>query len=286
MQRIKFFIIFFGVLAALAAIVFVLGSDSALVAHPKGLIARSQLDLIHTNIFLMLIVIVPTFLFLFYTLWKYRVKNRKARYDPEHSHSFWGEVLLWAIPSSIIAVMVVITWRATHELDPYKPIESETPPLTIQVVALDWKWLFIYPEQGIATVNYVQFPERTPIHFELAADGTPMNSFWLPQMSGQIYAMTGMVTQLHIMADGPGVYTGRAAEINGEGYADMTFVAKSTSQADFKSWVAFVQASPLHLTLPVYDELAKSSQNHPITQYSHVQDDLFMQIVMKYMAVQ
>ncbi len=285
MRRIKFFIIFLAIFAAVAAIVFVLTRENALVTHPKGMIARSELDLIHTNIFLMLIVIVPTFLFLFYTVWRYRVKNAKAKYDPEHSHGVWGTVILWVVPSIVIAVMSVITWRAAHELDPYRPIESEAPPLTIQVVALDWKWLFIYPEQGIATVNFVQYPERTPIHFELAADGTPMNSFWLPQMSGQIYAMTGMVTQLHIMADGPGVYTGRAAEINGKGYADMTFIAKSTSLADFDAWVADVRESPLHLTLPVYDELAKDSQNHPITLYSHVRDDLFMHIVMKYMQV-
>ncbi len=186
----------------------------------------------------MLIIIVPTFILLFVVAWKYRAKNAKAKYDPEHSHGVFGELILWMIPSVVIAVMAVITWNATHKLDPYKPLESEVKPLTIQVVALDWKWLFIYPEQGIATLNFVQFPERTPIHFELSADGSPMNSFWIPQLSGQIYSMTGMTTQLHIMADGPGEYTGRAAEINGEGFADMTFVAKSTSQSDFEDWVA------------------------------------------------
>jgi cytochrome o ubiquinol oxidase subunit 2 len=190
---------------------------------------------------------------------------------------------LWAIPSVIIAVMGAITWYATHKLDPYRPLDSNISPLTIQVVALDWKWLFIYPEQEIATLNFVQFPERTPIHFELSADDSPMNSFWLPALSGQIYAMTGMRTSLHMMADAPGVYEGRAAEINGQGFADMTFIAKSTKQSDFDDWVTFVKKSPLQLTQSAYDELTTPTQNHPITLYSYVEKDLFHKIIMKYM---
>jgi cytochrome o ubiquinol oxidase subunit 2 len=177
--------------------------------------------------------------------------------------------------------MIVITWKATHALDPFKPLKKELKPLTIQVVALDWKWLFLYPEQGIGAVNLVQFPEHTPIHFELTADGSPMNSFWIPELSGQIYAMSGMVTQLHMMADGPGVYTGRAAEINGKGFADMTFIVKSTARSDFDAWVKHVKQSPLKLTESVYNELVKPSTAHPITLYSDVQNALFAKIVEK-----
>jgi len=155
--------------------------------------------------------------------------------------------------------------------------------MTIEVVALDWKWLFIYPDQGIAAVNYVQFPEKTAVHFKLAADGSPMNSFWIPQLSGQIYAMTGMVTPLHIAADGVGVYSGRAAEINGDGFADMLFTAESTADADFEKWVASVKGSPLQLTESVYEELLKPSQKHPVVLYSSVANGLFHHIVMKYM---
>lgn len=283
MKRIKIVLIILAIMSTMLAIFFVLSSDKALLTHPKGIVAKSELNLITTNILLMLIIIIPTFVFLFVVAWKYRVKNSKAKYDPEHSRGALGELVLWIVPAVVIAVMSVITWNAAHELDPYKPLKSDVKPLTIQVVAIDWKWLFIYPEHGIATLNFVQFPEQTPIHLELAADSSPMNSFWIPQLSGQIYSMTGMVTQLHIMADSTGVYTGRAAEINGEGYADMTFVAKSTSQSDFDNWVAYVKQSPLRLTEPIYIELSKPSKNDPIALYSYSEKDLFKKIVMKYM---
>ncbi|HEY4831239.1 MAG TPA: COX aromatic rich motif-containing protein [Waddliaceae bacterium] len=283
MAKIKFIIGILAIISGILAIFFVLRNENALVIHPKGVIAHNELNLMITNLLLMLIVIVPTFILLLVIAWKYRAKNPKAEYDPEHSYGFFGELILWLIPSVIVAVMAVITWNATHALDPYKPLQSEVKPLSIQVVALDWKWLFIYPEHGIATVNFVQFPERTPIHFALSADGSPMNSFWIPQLSGQIYSMTGMITPLHIMADGPGEYMGRAAEINGEGYADMTFVATSAAQSDFDDWVAHVKQSPLQLTDRAYNELVKSSKNNPIALYSYVEKDLFNKIVMKYM---
>ena len=265
------------------AILFVLRSEHALLIHPKGIIARKELKLIGTQILLMLIIIIPTLIALFSVAWRYRVKNMKVEQLPDHSTKGFPQWILWIAPSIIITIMSVVSWRATHELDPYKPIKSEAKSLTIQVVALDWKWLFIYPEQGIASLNFVQFPENTPIHFALSADGSPMNSFWIPQLSGQIYTMTEMITTLHIMADGPGEYVGRAAEINGAGFADMTFVAKSTTQSDFEKWVEKVKHSPLQLTNPVYNELLKPSPNNPIALYSSVERDLFDKIVMKYM---
>jgi cytochrome o ubiquinol oxidase subunit II len=283
MKKIKPIIGVLAVLGALLAVFFVFKSEKALVAHPKGIIAQSILSLIATNYALMFIVIIPTFILLFVTIWKYRAKNAKAKNEPEHVLGPFGELILWIIPSIIIAVMVVITWKATHELDPYEPIKSEVETLTIQVVALNWKWLFIYPEQGIATLNFVQFPAGTPIHFELAADDSPMNSFWIPQLSGQIYSMTGMRTQLHVMADEPGIYSGRAAEINGEGYASMTFVAQSTTSSDFEDWVAAVKQSPLQLTDSIYDELVKPSLHDPVMLFSYVEKDLFNKIIMKYM---
>ena len=283
MKRIKFIVAILAIATAAFAIFFLLRSERTLITHPKGIIAHSELKLIKTNILLMLIIIVPTLILLFVTIWKYRAKNSKAKYDPEHSHGVFGELILWIIPAIVIAVMAVVTWKATHKLDPYKPLGGEVKPITIQVVALDWKWLFIYPEQGIASLNFVQFPEKTPIHLELAADGSPMNSFWIPQLSGQIYAMTGMITQLHIMADASGEYIGRAAEINGKGFADMTFVAKSTSQMDFDEWVAYVKQSSAKLTDQIYNELVNPSRNNPVLFYSYVEPDLFNKIVMKYM---
>jgi cytochrome o ubiquinol oxidase subunit II len=282
-KRIKFVIGVLAILIAALAVSFVLRSEHALITHPKGAIARGEWELIKTNYLLMLIVIVPTLLALLITVWKYRAKNKNAKYEPDATSKVFQEVILWIIPSAVVALLAVTTWKATYKLDPYRPIDSDTRPLEIQVVALDWKWLFIYPEQGIATLNFVQFPARVPIHFKLAADGSPMNSFWLPQMAGQIYAMTGMVTPLHIIADAPGVYTGRAAEINGEGYADMTFAAKSTTLNDFEEWVALVKESSLDLTEDIYNALLKPSQNHPVSLYATVEKDLFHKIVMKYM---
>lgn len=283
MRKNRFVIGILAIVSLLFAIFFVLKSDKALVAQPKGIIARSELHLIATNYLLMLIIVVPTFILLFLIAWKYRAKNAKAEYEPDKSHGVFQHALLWIIPSIVVAVMGVITWNATHKLDPYRPIESEVKALTIQVVALDWKWLFIYPEQGIATLNFVQFPAGVPIHFELSADGSPMNSFWIPELSGQIYSMSGMSTQLHLMADEPGEYMGRAAEINGKGFSDMTFVVKSSSQSDFDDWLAQVKQSPLRLTERLYDQLAKPSQNEPISLYSYVDKDLYNKIVMKYM---
>lgn len=283
MKRYKLVIGVLAVLSAAFAIYYVLNHEKTLLTHPKGIIAQSELSVIITSYLLMLIIILPTFVLLFVVAWKYHAKNKKAKYDPEQKPRAFKEVILWIIPSSVIAVMAVITWDVAHKLDPYRPLVSDIRPLTIQVVALDWKWLFIYPEQGIATVNLIQFPEKVPIHFDLAADGSPMNSFWVPQLSGQIYAMTGMITQLNIMADEIGEYAGRAAEINGRGYADMTFVVKSTSQSDFEEWVAKVKKSPLKLTSSVYNEMIKPSEKNPIALYSDVDDGLFNDLVMKYM---
>ena len=190
---------------------------------------------------------------------------------------------MWGLPSIIVVVMAIVTWDATHNLNPYKPIESEAKPLVVQVVAMDWKWLFIYPEQGMASLNYFHIPERTPIHLQLAADGSPMNSFWVPQLSGQIYSMTGMSTQLYLMADKPGEYMGRAVEINGKGYADMTFPVKSSSQQDFEAWVAEAKKSALKLNEDSYNELIKPSVNKSIILYSEVEYDLYHKLIHKYM---
>jgi cytochrome o ubiquinol oxidase subunit II len=283
MNSPKFLIGLLAVIATLLALIFILRSEYALVMHPKGIIAQQMLDLIFTNYLLMFIVIVPTFFVLFAIAWKYRTKNAKAQYDPEHTSSVFSELFLWLIPIPPIAVMIGITWKATHELDPYRPLVSEVAPLTIQVVAINWKWLFLYPEQKIATLNFFQIPVGTPIHLKLAADNSPMNSFWVPQLSGQIYAMTGMITPLHFIADEAGEYAGRAAEINGEGYAAMTFIAKASSQSDFVEWIKQVQQSPLKLTDDIYNELIQPTQKLPVTYYSTFEEGLFKKIVMKYM---
>jgi cytochrome o ubiquinol oxidase subunit 2 len=180
-----------------------------------------------------------------------------------------------------IAVLAVITWNSSHDLDPFKPLSAQARPIKIQVVALDWKWLFIYPEQNIASVNYVQFPLNTPIDFQITADA-PMNSFWIPQLGGQIYAMPGMSTELHLMADKPGHYSGKSANISGEGFSGMTFDTNVSDNDEFNTWVSSVKQKQHPLDLAAYSELAKQSKNNPVTYYSSEDPELFDSIINKY----
>jgi len=281
MRIIRSILVFLAVLAFGFVIFFILEGEKVQVFQPKGTIAKQELHLILVNLTLMLIILIPTFICLLTVAWKYRSNNAKTKYAPEKKHGKLNQTIIWSIPSVIVLIMAIHTWKATHQLDPYKTIGSKSEELIIQVVALDWKWLFIYPEESIATLNYVQFPEKRPIRFELAADGSPMNSFWIPQLSGQIYCMTGMVTPLHIMADGIGTYPGRAAEINGKGYAKMRFTAHSITEQEFDNWVQEVHASPLKLDQELYRELRKPSIDNPRQFYANVEKNLFQTIVMK-----
>jgi cytochrome o ubiquinol oxidase subunit II len=250
--------------------------------NPKGQIAAQQKSLIITAVLLMLIVVIPVLIMTFYISWKYRA-GKKSQYTPNWDFSPKLEFIWWAFPTAIILLIATMTWKSTYALDPYKSIESDVKPITIQVVALQWKWLFIYPEQNIATINFFQFPEKTPIHFQLTADA-PMNSFWIPQLGGQMYAMAGMTTQLNLIADEPGEFAGSAAEINGHGFSDMGFLAKSTSPMDFEAWVLSVRQSSLPLTIKNYEDLAKPTTNNPKTLYSTVENNLLDYVIMKYMA--
>jgi cytochrome o ubiquinol oxidase subunit 2 len=253
-----------------------------LLFAPKGTIASQERDLIVTVITLMLIIVVPTLICFFLVAWRYRASNKKAVYRPKTSHGVLRELILWFIPLIIIVILGTITWRTAHALDPYKPIDSSAKPLTIQVVALNWKWLFIYPEQHIATVNYVQLPVGRPVTFNLTADA-PMNSFWIPQLGGQMYAMAGMETQLHLMADATGSFPGGAVEINGAGYARMRFIAKATADQDFDAWITSVQQSSPALTQTGYDALVEPSEPSSPSYYGSVPDELFDGIIMKFM---
>lgn len=251
---------------------------------PQGIIAQKERDFIVLAVLLMSIVLIPLVLTAYFFAWKYRDGNRNSRYEPNKEHSLpYG--FLWAlIPTGVVIALMVIVWQGAHTLDPYRPIEKPgVKPLTIQVVSLDWKWLFIYPEQHIATVNFVEFPAQTPLNFELTSDEAPMNSFWIPQLGGQIYTMTGMSTQLHLMADKAGEYRGSSAEIDGRGFAGMRFMAKSVSSTEFSSWVESVKKSTPSLTPEEYNRLTQPSENNPVALYSSVQDNLYNEIMMKYM---
>jgi len=265
--------------SALLWAVYLYRTDIA-VLDPQGIIAAKELTLMNWASLLMLIVVIPVFVLTAFIAWKYRAGNKQAAYTPEWDNNIFLEVIWWGLPFIIVLALSFLAYESSHELDPYKPLESDVEPITIQVVALQWKWLFIYPEQKIATVNFFQFPEKTPINFEVTADA-PMNSFWIPQLGGQIYAMSGMQTKLHLIADKVGSYSGSSANISGAGFAGMTFTAKASSEKDFEEWVQSVKNSKKALNLDEYNELVKPTEYDPVTTYTLEKDDLFKWIVMK-----
>jgi cytochrome o ubiquinol oxidase subunit 2 len=249
--------------------------------NPTGQVGLEQRNLIITATLLMLLVVVPVIVMTFLFAWKYRATNTDAVYTPKWSHSTKIEIAVWAVPVLIIIALGYVTYVSTHALDPYKPLESDVKPITIEVVALDWKWVFIYPEQGIATVNKIVFPTNTPVNFKVTSDSV-MNSFFIPGLGGQIYAMAGMQTKLHLIANRDAEMEGISANYSGAGFTGMKFKAISTSQENFDAWVSEVKKAPKQLEKAEYEALTKPSQNNPVELYSSVTPNLFQFIVDKY----
>ena len=249
---------------------------------PKGVIAQQQKRVILTVVGIMFAIVIPTFMTAIYILWRYRADKADDKYNPNMPPNWMAITAFWLIPTIIITIIGVINWKSAHQLDPYKAITSDKPPLTVEVVALQWKWLFIYPEQNIATVNYLEFPENTPLDFKLTADA-PMTSFWIPQLGSQVFAMAGMENQLHLMSNQTGTFGGSTTEMNGAGFSGMRFEAKSVSDQDFNSWLKSVKSSSNPLTETKYNELAKPTENNPQASYSSVDNNLFNSVMMKYM---
>ncbi|MBP1131539.1 cytochrome o ubiquinol oxidase subunit 2 [Serratia sp. PL17] len=252
--------------------------------NPKGAIGVEQRTLIITAIALMLIVVVPVIFMAFAFAWKYRASNKDAKYSPNWSHSNKIEAVVWTIPIIIIAILGTITWKTTHELDPFKPIVTDKKPMTIEVVSLDWKWLFIYPEQGIATVNELAFPKDVPVEFKITSNSV-MNSFFIPQLGGQIYAMAGMQTKLHLIGNEAGKYDGISSSFSGRGFSGMKFTAIVTpTEGDFDQWVAKVKASSTNLNATSdFNKLAEPSENNPVEYFSSVKPNLFKETIGKFM---
>jgi cytochrome o ubiquinol oxidase subunit 2 len=270
-------------LAGLAVVIALLlyGNNVALF-NPKGFIAYEQHRLMILVTAIMLVIAIPALTLFFHTAWKYRESNTKAVHDPDVRHSKLLVPIIWLIPTTFALVLATIMWGATHRLEPQKHINASKKPLVIQVISMRWKWLFIYPEQQIATVNFVQIPEDTPVEFDLTADEAPMSSFWIPNLGGQLYTMTGMVNRLNLMADTPGDYPGSSAEINGAGFADMKFTTRVSTRDQFDFWAQSVKESHA-LTTTEYNQLLKPSENNPATFYSSPARDLYDTVLMKYM---
>lgn len=253
------------------------------IFDPHGDIAAQQKNLIITTFGLMLLVVVPVFVLIIYVVWKYRASNSNAVYNPEWAENYKLELAWWIIPSIIILVLAVLAWRTSHSLDPYRPIESDKKPVKIQVVALSWKWLFIYPEYNIATVNYIKVPVDTPVNFELSSDAV-MNSFWIPQIAGQVYVMAGMVTKLHVIGRDIGIYRGLSSNYSGDGFVEMEFDMDVGTQEEFESWVKKAKLSNRLLNNAEYLQLIEPSVINKQLIYSSVSDGLFKNMVMKYMS--
>ncbi len=217
--------------------------------------------------------------------WRYRAGNTNARYSPTWSHSTKIEVVVWTIPILIVATLAALIWRTTHALDPYRPLTSQVPPINVEVVALDWKRLFIYPDYGIATVSSLTVPVGAPINFRLTS-ASMMNSFFIPQLGSQIYAMAGMQTKLHLIADAPGTYAGRSSAFSGPGFSDMRFDTVAVPQAAFESWVQSARTAFATQVLDdaTYRALARPSVKAPPALYGRVSPGLFDSIVDAFMA--
>lgn len=271
------------------ALALLLSGCDAVLFSPSGDIARQQRDLIAISVVLMLIIIIPVIVMIFLFGWKYRESNKAAHaeYAPDWNHSTVLELLIWAAPLLIIIALGAVTWTSTHKLDPYRPLDQidqtravapGTKPLVVEVVALDWKWLFLYPEQGIATVNEMAAPVDRPIEFHITAS-TVMNAFFVPSLAGMIYAMPGMETKLHAVMNKTGDFEGISANYSGAGFSDMRFRFHSLSDADFDAWVAKAKASADQLSREDYLKLEQPSEKEPVHYYGTVAQGLYNAIL-------
>lgn len=269
-------------LLALAPIFLALGACKLEVLKPSGYVAERQKDLLLASTGLMLLIIIPVMALTIWFAWRYRAANRQATYAPDWDHSTKFELVIWAAPLLIIICLGALTWVGTHLLDPYRPLDRlaadqpapDQAPLKVEVVALDWKWLFIYPEQGIATVNDLAVPVNREIEFTLTSS-TVMNAFYIPAMAGMIYAMPAMETKLHGVFNAPGDYQGLASHYSGHGFSGMRFKAHALDQAGFDAYVDEARAAGGTLDRAAYLELEKPSQNVKPMSFAQVDPELF-----------
>jgi cytochrome o ubiquinol oxidase subunit 2 len=266
---------------------FALAGCNTVLLHPSGAVAAQQGHLIAQSTVLMLIIVIPVIALTVIFAWRYRQSNSQATYMPDWDHSTQLELVIWAAPLLIIIALGALTWISSHTLDPYRPLkrldaaralETGAKPLTIEVVALDWKWLFIYPQQGIAVVNEVAAPVDVPINFKITASSV-MNSFFVPALAGQIYAMPGMQTQLNAVINQPGEYDGFSANYSGAGFSGMHFKFRGVSPAEFEQWVQSARAGRQTLSPEGYVQLAKPSERDPVRRYASVDPGLYGSIL-------
>ncbi|WP_345783623.1 ubiquinol oxidase subunit II [Fulvimonas sp. R45] len=261
-----------------ASAALLLGGCRLDVLSPAGDVGMHERSLIYIAMALMSVVVVPVIALTLWFAWRYRASNTKATYAPKWSHSTAIEAVMWGIPCVIIAILGWITWTSTHKLDPYRPLVSQVKPVTIEAVSLDWKWLFIYPDYGVASVNQIAFPVDTPVNFRITS-GSVMNAFFIPRLGSQIYAMAGMQTKLHLIAREQGSYEGLSSNYSGAGFSDMHFKAVATSEQGFQDWIRQAKAAPAALDVAAYQVLEQPSERVPVTYYGSVAPGMFEHIL-------
>jgi len=249
----------------------------AAVLDPQGIVGIAEKTLMIDSLAIMLAIVIPTIAATFAFAWWYRASNIRARYLPDFAYSGQLELLVWSIPVLVILLLGGVIWIGSHDLDPARPLASKAPPLEVQVVSLDWKWLFIYPHQGVASVNQLVLPAGVPIHFSLTS-ASVMNAFFIPQLGSMIYTMNGMTTQLNLQADAPGTFHGLSSHFSGDGFPGMYFDVHAVPADQFAAWIETTRASGPTLDAASYADLSKQSLNvNPFT-YRAAAPDLFQQI--------
>jgi len=272
----------YGLFAIVLIVASVLGGCTEGVLDPKGPIALAERQILLNATGIMLAIVIPVVVATLGIAFWFRASNERARYQPDFTYSGRIELLVWSIPLMTVLLTGTVAWLSSYDLDPPRPIASSTKPIKVQAVSLDWKWLFIYPELGIASVNQLTIPVGTPVNFELTSSGV-MNSFFVPQLAGQIYTMAGMVTRLNLRADYSGTYRGMSANFSGDGFADMHFNVDAVAPASFSQWVASTRSAGPPLDSNTYTDLAKPSAAVMPFTYHSVAPGLFNSIRMSSM---
>jgi cytochrome o ubiquinol oxidase subunit 2 len=266
------------IFTASAAACLVASCRGAGVLDPQGPVARAERLILFNATAIMLAVVVPVIVLTLAFAWWYRASNKRAVYWPDWSFSGHIELVVWSIPAMVVILLAGVAWTGSHVLDPARKLEANANPIRVEVVSLDWKWLFIYPDHQVAAVNELVLPTGTPVEFALTS-ATVMNAFFVPQLGSQIYTMPGMTTRLNLMAESSGDYPGLSSNFSGDGFSDMRFLVHAVPASEFLRWLAHTRGEGTALDADAYAQLARASSNAMTITYSNVDPDLFERIV-------
>jgi cytochrome o ubiquinol oxidase subunit 2 len=265
------------ILAIPAAACLLASCRQAGVLDPQGPVGSAERLILFNSTAIMLVVVLPVIVLTLAFAWWYRASNARAAYRPEWSYSGHIELVVWSIPTMVVILLAAVAWIGSHDLDPVRKLQGDVRPIRIEVVSLDWKWLFIYPEQRIAAVNQLVIPTGTPVEFSLTS-ATVMNSFFVPQLGSQIYTMPGMTTRLNLLAERSGDYPGLSSNFSGEGFSDMRFLVRALPASEFEIWLAHTRAEAPALNAEAYVQLLRTDGNTTSQTYSGIDPNLFERI--------